>query len=72
MVMTSLVFQSSLVAPHCNMAARYCCYVCVLLANSSVTSASSRGLVVTHAHSTACAYMRRYPLNKAEHFPTTT
>jgi hypothetical protein len=47
MAMTSLVFQSPSVAPHCNMAARCCCYVCVLVVNSSVSPASSSALVVS-------------------------
>ena len=42
MAMTSLMFQSPSVAPHCNMAARCCCYVCVLVVISSVSSAISR------------------------------
>ena len=46
MAMTSLVFQSPSVAPHCNMAARSWCYVCVLVVISGVSSASSRVLVV--------------------------
>jgi hypothetical protein len=70
MVMTSLVFQSPSVAPHCNMAARCWCYVCVLVVISSVSSASSSALVVfrcTRRRMRACASSR--PEQGAATFP---